>query len=329
MPTCDYCGEEVTLPYTCRYCGGSFCPRHRLPENHDCEGLEKMSKKFREEGRIYRDVGRSEREEEEEESPPPLSRDAIFRIGRKSEDGQRERRPQRSPSGSSGGLFSIFGNLFFKRATIILLLLMFALYIVQTGAQVALGGSYYQPRTPNHPADFDTFLYYLAPSQSTFLTRPWTIITGIFSHGEFFHFFINGLILFFIGLALERRIGRERFIYLFLTAGILSSIAQILVIPNETTVALGASGAIFGVLGALTVMAPRLPILLFFFIPMPLWMLTLGYGSIEAILAISGAGGAIGHMAHFSGLLIGLAFGYHFRKEALRRRSSSSYSIFG
>ena len=37
MPSCDYCNEEVGyLPFKCKYCGGTFCKDHRLPENHDC-----------------------------------------------------------------------------------------------------------------------------------------------------------------------------------------------------------------------------------------------------------------------------------------------------
>ena len=39
MVKCDYCGVEVALPFKCRYCGGNFCARHHLPENHDCPGL--------------------------------------------------------------------------------------------------------------------------------------------------------------------------------------------------------------------------------------------------------------------------------------------------
>jgi len=37
--TCDYCGKPAYMPYRCRYCGGRFCPEHRLPENHECSGL--------------------------------------------------------------------------------------------------------------------------------------------------------------------------------------------------------------------------------------------------------------------------------------------------
>ncbi len=33
---CDYCGKDEALPFRCQYCHGSFCPEHRLPENHNC-----------------------------------------------------------------------------------------------------------------------------------------------------------------------------------------------------------------------------------------------------------------------------------------------------
>lgn len=35
---CDFCGREENLPFTCNYCGGTFCPEHRLPEAHACAG---------------------------------------------------------------------------------------------------------------------------------------------------------------------------------------------------------------------------------------------------------------------------------------------------
>ncbi|WP_174591062.1 AN1-type zinc finger domain-containing protein [Methanocella conradii] len=36
---CDICGEYELLPFKCKYCGGTFCGEHRLPEKHDCTGL--------------------------------------------------------------------------------------------------------------------------------------------------------------------------------------------------------------------------------------------------------------------------------------------------
>ncbi|MEM2808556.1 MAG: AN1-type zinc finger domain-containing protein [Candidatus Caldarchaeum sp.] len=39
MGKCAVCGAEELLPFTCKYCGQSFCPEHRLPENHGCGGI--------------------------------------------------------------------------------------------------------------------------------------------------------------------------------------------------------------------------------------------------------------------------------------------------
>ncbi|MCK4424491.1 hypothetical protein KAU93_02305 [Candidatus Bathyarchaeota archaeon] len=37
---CQKCGKEIFLPFRCPYCGGYFCSEHRLPENHNCSGIE-------------------------------------------------------------------------------------------------------------------------------------------------------------------------------------------------------------------------------------------------------------------------------------------------
>lgn len=39
---CDYCGKYEMLPFTCKYCGGTYCVNHRLPEYHQCPALHAM-----------------------------------------------------------------------------------------------------------------------------------------------------------------------------------------------------------------------------------------------------------------------------------------------
>lgn len=306
MPKCDLCGKETSLPYNCAYCGGKFCSKHRLPENHVCDGLDKVSKKSEREGRIYRGVSDDLKTEPEREKP-----ESSFNIPIDfGEESGRGKKYGEKPSLSSSK--SLLKSFLFRNVTSSILTIIFLVYIFQIVVESLLGTGFYR----------NTFIFYLAPSQGTILTKPWTLLTGIFAHGSFLHLFINGLVLFFIGSALERRIGQKKFIYLFLGAGLLSSAAQIIV-TGPGYVVLGASGAIFGLLGALTVISPRMPILLFFFLPMELWMLTLGYGGLEAVLAITGGGGAIGHMAHFSGLLVGLVYGYKLRKELMEKYRGS------
>jgi hypothetical protein len=35
-PKCEYCGDMIFFPFECNFCGGKFCAKHRLPENHSC-----------------------------------------------------------------------------------------------------------------------------------------------------------------------------------------------------------------------------------------------------------------------------------------------------
>ncbi len=45
MVNCDYCGSEIlsAFPFECKYCGGTFCVDHHLPENHNCQGIAKKN----------------------------------------------------------------------------------------------------------------------------------------------------------------------------------------------------------------------------------------------------------------------------------------------
>jgi membrane associated rhomboid family serine protease len=72
-------------------------------------------------------------------------------------------------------------------------------------------------------------------------------------------------------------------------------------------------------MGALTALAPRTPVLLFFIIPMPLWVATAGFGVLSALLALTGYGGSIAHTAHLTGIIVGLAYGYRIRREEMKR----------
>jgi len=284
MTTCDVCGKEVHLPFKCKYCGKILCPEHRLPENHSCEQFKKTYSSRR-------------------QTPPPDDSKRRLSWDFPSEVHYEVRMPVFRAEKPS-----FWKNFVLRRASMLILILIFIVFIIQLIAEAALGPAYFIP------GDHTTFLYYLAPSPSTLLTRPWTVLTSIFVHGGFLHMLVNTMVLFFFGPALELRIGRKKFLYLFFGAGALAAISQVLIMQLDTVV-VGASGAILGVLGTLTVLAPRLPVLLFFFIPMPLWMVTLGFGALSAILVILAPGGSIANMAHLTGILVGLGYGYKLRED--------------
>src|SRR5262245_40506635 len=80
----------------------------------------------------------------------------------------------------------------------------------------------------------------------------WRLITAAFLHGNFIHIALNMIVLWFVGAPVEMAIGRGRFLALYLISGLAGSAGALLFSPGATTV--GASGAIFGILGAALVL---------------------------------------------------------------------------
>jgi membrane associated rhomboid family serine protease len=80
----------------------------------------------------------------------------------------------------------------------------------------------------------------------------WRLITAAFLHYGPFHLLLNMLALYWFGSLLEQRIGSGRFLLLYLVSGLAGSAGALLLDPTVPTV--GASGAIFGILGAGLVM---------------------------------------------------------------------------
>jgi membrane associated rhomboid family serine protease len=77
----------------------------------------------------------------------------------------------------------------------------------------------------------------------------WRLITAAFLHGSIIHLGFNMLMLFWIGAPIEEAIGRARFLILYLVSG-LSGSAGALLLTDPNAITVGASGAIFGLLGA-------------------------------------------------------------------------------
>jgi membrane associated rhomboid family serine protease len=83
----------------------------------------------------------------------------------------------------------------------------------------------------------------------------WRLVTSMFLHGGYLHIAVNMYSLYFVGSILEHVIGRWRFLLLYLASGIAGSAGALVWSPLTPTV--GASGAIFGILGALFVLERR------------------------------------------------------------------------
>jgi membrane associated rhomboid family serine protease len=83
---------------------------------------------------------------------------------------------------------------------------------------------------------------------------PWQLLTSMFTHVEVFHIGFNMLALWILGPQLEMVLGRVRYLGLYLLSGLVGS-AAVYWLSDELTPTLGASGAIFGLMGALLVLA--------------------------------------------------------------------------
>ncbi|MFQ6011777.1 MAG: rhomboid family intramembrane serine protease, partial [Nitrososphaerales archaeon] len=99
---------------------------------------------------------------------------------------------------------------------------------------------------------------------------PWMFVTSIFLHADLSHLIFNMFSLFIFGIYLERMVGRKLFLILFFSAGIIGNVGYILTSGNVLVPAIGASGAIYGVMGTLAVLAPFLLIFLYGVLPLPM-----------------------------------------------------------
>ncbi len=147
----------------------------------------------------------------------------------------------------------------------------------------------------------------------------WTFVTSMFMHGSFFHIFANMFSLFFVGSLVEKILGKKRFFSFYMLAGLLAGVFFVffsLFFPADfNTFAVGASGALFGLIGLLVLLTPNLPVFLMF-IPIPIKMKYAGPGILIVLWFISIAGNIpIGNTAHFGGLIAGLAYGLYLKKK--------------
>ena len=144
---------------------------------------------------------------------------------------------------------------------------------------------------------------------SDIFTRPWILLTSMFLHGGLNHLFFNmyGLLLF--GPLLEHKIGAKKFLFIYLLSGIFASFFSSFFYAR----ALGASGAIMGMLGALIILMPNLRLLFLFIIPMPLWIAGIVWILIDTLRIFIPSG--VGNIAHLVGIGCGLLYGLYLKKQ--------------
>ena len=154
--------------------------------------------------------------------------------------------------------------------------------------------------------------FLLAFHPAIFLERPWTIVTAMFVHAGIGHILGNMITLYFFGSYLIRLIGERNFWIVYLLGGLLGNVLYAFILTPPLP-AVGASGAIFAVGGALTLMRPKLRVFIIPIpIPIPLWVAVIGGFLILSFLP------GVAWQAHLGGLVFGLIMASFFRRRERR-----------
>lgn len=145
--------------------------------------------------------------------------------------------------------------------------------------------------------------------------RVWQAVSYMFLHGSFLHLFLNMLLLFMMGPETERAMGRGQFLILYFLSGVLGGVGWLIIsaLDQPGAVCIGASGAIFGIIGAFAALFPhrQITLLLFFVIPisMKAWVMGVLMAAVELVfLWAQPLGGGIANAAHLAGGLAGYIY---------------------
>ncbi|MEM0913493.1 MAG: rhomboid family intramembrane serine protease [Planctomycetota bacterium] len=147
--------------------------------------------------------------------------------------------------------------------------------------------------------------------QAVYGGQVWRFFTYQFLHAGLLHVLFNLIGLFFFGPMVEAWLGSRRFLAFYLLCGASGSVVFTLLgfipglLPSAGGALIGASGAVFGILAAAAVIAPRQEVLFLFIIKMQIRTMVLIFLGIAALSVIVGSRNAGGEAAHLGGAVLG------------------------
>jgi len=160
------------------------------------------------------------------------------------------------------------------------------------------------------------------------------LFTSMFLHGGWVHIIGNMWVLFIFGDNVEDRMGSARYLIFYLVCGIASGLTQAFIDPASKVPAIGASGAIAGVLAAYLLFFPNARVVTFiplfilpWFVNLPalifiaIWFLLQFFSGVLALGAASAGG--VAYWAHVGGFVCGLLLVWLFAGRS--RRQPRSY----
>ena len=166
----------------------------------------------------------------------------------------------------------------------------------------------------------DTFIEYFAlwPLGHGFIG--WQLISSAFLHAYPMHLLVNMFGLWMFGRDIERVLGSRYFLALYFLSALTAALTQLVVTTwlQQSEPTLGASGAVFGILGAFAMLYPnRIIVLLFPPIPLPARLFVFLYAAFELAEGVLGTNAGVAHFAHLGGLVGGFWMVRHWRRRFL------------
>jgi membrane associated rhomboid family serine protease len=140
----------------------------------------------------------------------------------------------------------------------------------------------------------------------------YTLFTSMFIHSGFLHILGNMFVLFFMGIAFEQRIGRKKFLLIYLLTGVFAALTFSVIHLESDILLVGASGAIFGILGAFAYSYPRdeivmpIPVIILMMVRIKVIIGVLIFAAIESFFVLLGTEDGTAHVAHIGGLVAGV-----------------------
>lgn len=161
--------------------------------------------------------------------------------------------------------------------------------------------------------------------QNVLSGRVWVFITSIFLHASPEHLILNIIALFFFGKVVEQELGRKKFLIAFFASGLIADlfviVSSMIGISSAIVPTIGASAAIFGLMGIAMITKPLELIFYPYLIPIPLVLVAFIYTLFNIatfLLVITGQTTSdISYVSHIGGLMAGLLLG--FREERSKK----------
>lgn len=142
----------------------------------------------------------------------------------------------------------------------------------------------------------------------------WRLVTAVFLHGGLWHLFFNMLVLHWAGGRFEERRGGRELVLFYLIGGVVANIVYVVtqvtgVAPGGGQIgAIGASGAVSAAMVVFALYYPHAQLRLYFFIPMPAWLLAILFIGFNSVMGFGHAGGGVAYFAHLGGAAFGFLY---------------------